>query len=171
MPYSLIKIGYILILFGVIFTVLSLIPLYAVLPACAYWEERPNVAILQDTNQNIGFLVGGTYVRLDVYVSGGDQELSVQVLNVGLDAITNKELVDSSSSIAFEVPKNDYYSIYLRNDFSNYEKQVLIKVYYYFYFYIFLTLGIVTLGLGVIALILSSESKNRARKRLTSPPK
>lgn len=144
-------------------------PLYAVLPACAYWEARPNVASLQGMSQNIGFLVGGTYVRLDVYVYGGDQELSVQVLNVGLDAITNKELVDSSSSIAFEVPKNDYYSIYLRNDFSNYEKQVLIKVYYYFYFYIFLTLGIVTLGLGVIALILSSESKNRARNRLTSP--
>ena len=98
--------------------------------------------------------------------------MSVQVLNVGLGNITEQGSVDTNGFVAFETPRNDYYSLYLTNDvhyFSQNDKQVLVKVYYYFYNYILLALGIAVLGLGV-ALISNNELKNRARKRLTVAP-
>jgi hypothetical protein len=119
----------------------------------------------------LGFFVAGSHVELEVYVYGGDGKMSVQVMNVGLDKITKEAGVYYYGFLAFEPPQNDYYSLYLRNDYGyqQNDKQILIKVYYYFYNYIFFILGIVVLGLGV-ALIISYELKSRARNRLASPP-
>ena len=176
MPYSLFQKSYITVLFGVIFLVLSLLPLYAFLPSCLYWESRPYLANGQGMNQALGFFVSGTYVKLDIEVSGGDGRVSAQVLNVGLGNITQQASVDTNGFLAFESPKNDYYSLYLQNSYGFFsfgqenDKAVLVKVYYYFYNYIFLALGIAVLGLGV-ALIINNELKRRARNRLAPPPR
>jgi hypothetical protein len=165
--------GFILTLCGVILLILSFMPLYAFpFPSCLYWESRPFLANGGSLNQNLGFFVAGSHVELEVYVYGGDGNMSVQVMNVGLDKITKEAGVYYYGFLAFEPPQNDYYSLYLRNDYGyqQNDKQMLIKVYYYFYNYIFFILGIVVLGLGV-ALIISYELKSRARNRLASPPR
>jgi len=162
------RLGYTLTVCGGILLVLVFAPLYAFLPTCAYWQSRPNVADHTSANQEIGFLSAGTHVEIDVYVYGGNEALTAQVVNIGLDNITREELVVNEGTITFEVPKNDYYGLYLRNDFGrNYtagDKQVLVKVYYYYYNYIFFAVGIIVLVLGVF-LILYHVLKSRARNR------
>jgi hypothetical protein len=170
MSHAFAERGFSLFISGAALLILSFMPLYAVLPACNYWEARPFVANGNYTNQDIGFFVAGTHVELDVYVYGGDGKMSVQVINVGSSIITKEASVDSSGFLAFEPPQNDHYSLYLTNDYryQQNDKQILIKVYYYFYNYIFFILGIVVLGLGV-AMIISYELKSRAKNRLASP--
>jgi hypothetical protein len=162
------KKGIILTLCGVTLLILSFMPLYAFLPSCLYWEARPYVINSQSMNQDLGFFIAGSYVKLNVYVYGGDGKISVQVLDVGLNSMTQEGSVRSSGFVAFEPSKSDYYSLYLTNGYG-YDKQILIKVYYYFYNYIFFILGIVLLGLGVV-LILNQELKNRKVNRSTLPP-
>jgi len=168
MAQSLFKRRYVPILLGVIFLVLSLMPLYAFLPSCLYWESRPYLTNDGSLDQDIGFFVTGSYVKLDVYVYGGDGNISVQVLNVGSNNITQEGSVDSSGFLAFNPPQNDHYNLYLQNDYgSKNGKQILVKVYYYFYNYIFFTLASVALLLGA-ALIISYESRSAAQNRSIS---
>jgi hypothetical protein len=152
----------------VILLALVFAPLYTFLPACAYWQSRPNVADHTSANQEIGFFPAGTHVRIDVYVYGGNEALTAQVVNIGLDNITKEGLVVNGASIAFEAPKNDHYGLYLRNDFGMYntagDKQVLVKVYYYYYNYIIFAVGIMVLVLGVF-LILHHALESRTRNR------
>jgi hypothetical protein len=168
MAQSLIKRRYVPILLGVIFLAVSLMPLYAFLPSCLYWESRPYLANDGSLDQDIGFFVTGSYVKLDVYVYGGDGNISIQVLNVASNNITQEGSVDSSGLLTFNPPQNDHYSLYLQNDYGSQNgKQVLVKVYYYFYNYIFFTLASVALLLGA-ALIISYESRSAAHNRSIS---
>jgi len=168
MAQSLLKRRYVPILFGVIFLVLSLMPLYASLPSCLYWESRPYLANDGSLNQDIGFFVTGSYVKLDVYVYGGDGKISVQVLNVGLNNITQEGSVESGGFLAFNPPQNDHYSLYLKNDYGyQNNKHILVKVYYFFYNYIFFALASVALVLGVI-LIIGYESSRQKKKQVST---
>jgi hypothetical protein len=170
MPYSLFQKGYMAVVLGVIFLVLSILPLYAFLPSTLYWESRPILVNGGSLNQNLGFFVAGTHVELMVYAYGGDERMAVQVMTVGLDEITQEAGVINSGFLAFDPPRNDHYTLHLTNTFSylsQNNKQILIKVYYYFYNYILLALGIAVVGLGVV-LIISNEMKIRARNRLVS---
>lgn len=153
---------------GIALVAVSFLPLYAFLPACAYWESRPYLPNGHHLNQDIGFFVVGSYVRFDVFVDGGDGEITAQVRNMQLDRVTTEYLVEGSGFIAFGVPKNDYYGLYLRNTHvvtfpTNNNKQILIKVYYYFYNLLFLASGGVIVGLGA-ALIVSYHCKVMNRR-------
>jgi hypothetical protein len=154
---------------GVVLVAVSFLPLYAFLPSCAYWESRPYLADGGSLNQDIGFFAVGSYVKLGVYADGGDNQISAQVLNIGLDNITKEAGVEGEGWLAFEVPKNDYYSVYLRNTHARYiwelpnDKQILVKVYYYFYNLLFLVSGVAAVALGT-ALIIYYHRKSRTTR-------
>jgi len=164
--------GFSLISLGIVFILMSFVPLYSFLPSSLYWEARPYVSNGQDLNQNLGFLIAGSYVKLNVYAYGGDAQISAQVLTVGQDNITKEDVIDGSGVISFGVPNSDYYSLFLRNAYqSSYQndKQILVKVYYYFWNLVLLTSGIV-LSFSGFGLTLYYELKNRAKGKLTYPP-
>ena len=147
---SLLKKPYILILLGVLFLVFSIIPFYAFLPACVYWELKPAVANGDELNQEVGFFVLGSFARLHVYVSGGDKQITAYLMDSSGN-IFDQGLVDNSGVFYLHVPRNDYYNLYLKNDFkwlSQNDKQILVKVYYYLYQDFFLFSGLIMLILG-----------------------
>lgn len=147
---SLLKKGYILVLSGIVFLAFSLVPFYAFFPACEYWEIRPTIANGEELNQNIGFFVWGSFLKVDVYVYGGDNQLTAYLVDSS-NNVFNQGVIDSSGTIVFHVPKNDYYGLYLKNDFKWFgenNKQILVKVYYYLYHDFFLFSGIIILILG-----------------------
>ena len=164
--------GLSLISLGIVFILVGFAPLYSFLPSSLYWEARPYVSNGQDLNQNLGFLIAGSYIKLDVYAYGGDGQVSAQVLNIGLDNITKEDVIDGRGVISFGVPNSGYYSLLLRNAYQysyQNDKQVLVKVYYYFWNLVLLTSGIV-LSFSGFGLILYYELKNRAKGKLTFPP-
>jgi hypothetical protein len=154
---------------GVVLVVLSFLPFYAFLPSCAYWETRPYLADGDVLNQDIGFFAVGSYVKLNVLVDGGDGQISAQVLDIGLNNITKEGNVDGSGVFAFEVPKNDYYSLYLRNTHRTYvweplnNKQILVKVYYYFYNLVFLIFGVAIVALGTALIVYYQRKSSTTR--------
>jgi hypothetical protein len=143
--------------------------MYTFLPANLYSEARPIVTNDSSFNQNIGFFVVGSYVKLDVYVYGGNGKISAQVLGTGISNVTKAVNIVGTGTILFEVPKNDHYSLFLKNaNLAPSNKQVLIKVYYYFYNDIFLISGIIAIALGAI-IIFSHEVRNRTKNKQTGP--
>jgi len=161
--------GTIIIFIGTILLAMSIVPMYAFLPANLYWEARPNVTSGSSFNQDLGFFVVGSYVRLDVYVSGGNGKISAQVLNAGMNNVTKETGIVGTDTILFQAPNNDYYSLFLRNVYLvQSDKQVLIKVYYYLYNDIFLISGIIVIALGT-AIIFYYGVKTRSSNKKTGP--
>jgi len=167
--WSSLEKGTIIIFIGTVLLAMSIVPLYAFLPANLYWEAKPNVASGSSYNQDIGFFVVGSYVKLDVYVYGGNGKISAQVLNTGMNNITKETSIVGTGTILFQVPNNDYYSLFLRNAYLiQNDKQVLIKVYYSFYNDVFLVSGIVIIALGT-AIIFYYGVRNSASNKKTGP--
>lgn len=148
---SLLKKGYIFVFLGILFLAFSFVPFYAFFPACVYWEIKPAVANGDELNQNLGFFLGDSFVKLHVYVSGGDNQITSYLMDSS-GSILNQGIIDNSGVIYFQVSKSGYYSLHLENDlrlFSENDEQVLVKVYYYLYHDFFLVSGITTLILGL----------------------
>jgi hypothetical protein len=119
-------------------------------------------------NPIIGFLAVGSYVKLNVLVYSGDNQISAQVLDIGLNNITKEVGIEGEGWLAFGVPRNDYYSLYLRNTHRYVweppnDKQILVKVYYYFYNLLFLVSGVAVVALGT-ALIIYYQRKSRTTR-------
>jgi hypothetical protein len=147
--------GYTLVILGILFLALSFVPFYAFLPACDYWEIRTSIGNGEESNQNIGFFLWGSFVQVNVYVYGGDRQLTVYLMDSSGD-VFNQGVIDGSGTFFFQVPKNDFYSLYLKNDFkwfSENNKQILVKVYYYFYRDFFLFSGTAMLIIGFMLII------------------
>ena len=164
--WSPIEKSVVLLSIGLVLVPSSFLPFFAFLPSCAYWELRPYIASDDRLNQNLGFFAVGTYIKLMVYVDGGDNQISAQVLDIELDDITREANVEGEGWLAFEAPKNDYYSLYLNNTYDFWkpnDKQVLIKVYYYFYNYVILVSGVAVVALGT-TLIFYYRRKSRTMR-------
>jgi hypothetical protein len=158
---SLLTKAYIFVLLGVILLALSFVPLYAFLPATFYWEARPTVANGEGLNQKIGFLIDGSYVLVDVYVYGGDNQITASIVDSS-DNIVKQGLIENSGLFFFEPPRNEYYSLYLENGYSfstENGKQILVKTYYYLYNILFLISGLIILIGGFVLAVFHFELK------------
>jgi hypothetical protein len=158
--------GTIIILVGTVLLAMSIVPMYAFLPANLYWEERPNVASGNSVIQDIGSFVVGGYIKLDVSVYGGDNKISAQVLDTGWNNVTKETFFERNSTITFEAQNNGDYSLFLRNaNLTQNDKQVLIKVYYYLYNDIFLISGIIVIALGAVIIFHHGFGKRPSNKQ------
>jgi hypothetical protein len=138
-------------LVGVLFLALSFIPSHAFLPSSLYWEARPVVAGGKESNQIIGFPAIGSFVRLDAHVYGGNNQIGVDLRDSSNGTIRSG-VAENYETIVFDVQKNDYYSLYLKNtDYG--DKLILAKVYYYFYNYFFLVPGMTSLILSLVLVL------------------
>jgi hypothetical protein len=155
---SVLKKAYIPVLLGLILLTFCLVPFQAFLPAVLYWEARPTVANGEELGQDLGFFVFATFVRIEVYVYGGDQRITTCILSPDNNVLT-QTVVGGSRTFTFDVRKNGHYSLNMKNDLSQSpqnDKQVLIKVYYYMYNIAFLASGTAILLLGLSVMIYKS---------------
>ena len=132
------RISFIFVGLGVILMIVSLLPLFTFLPSCSFWQMRTNAANGERQLVEIGFLVSDSFVRIDVLVSGGDDSITISLMDSSTNVLEGS-VVDIFGSITLDVPKNDVYLLSLKNDHSpllTNDKDIIVKVYYYFYNYI-----------------------------------
>jgi hypothetical protein len=152
-----------------LFLVFSVVPFYAFLPAGAYWEIRTSLSNGEDEAIDVGFFMRGSYIKIIVYVNGGDNEITAYLKDPSQN-ILQQGLVENSGVLRFGAPKDGYYSLHLQNDFRLFgenNEQILVKVYYYFYRSLFWFSGVILVIVG-IALLIYYEILPRVR--MTSKP-
>lgn len=146
------KKGVSFLVLGIIFLVLSFVPLYAFLPSLSYWEGRLTLGAQSDANVNLGFFIVGSNVRVEILA----QDITIHLADPSKDII-QKEEIDGLGYVFFHVHETGYYDITFDNKgllspSRWFPKDVLWKVYYYLYSDLFLVLGPIFLVVGTIVL-------------------
>jgi len=101
-----------------------------------------------------------------VLVSGGNNSITLFLMD-GATGTLKSAVVNVSQSLSLNVPKNDFYILYLKNSHSlssTNNKQILVKIYYYFYNYVFGFVGSILLVPCIILVLHSYLAERSAAK-------
>jgi len=170
---SVFKKGYIFVFLGFLLLAFSVVPFYAFIPPCAYWEIRGSLADGEWEVINIGYFIRDSFVKTMIYVWSGDGEITAYVLysssphaRTGVQTILQQGRVNGSGAFHFEVPNDGYYNLHLENDFNQSGKnneQFLVKIYYYFYSLLFWLSAVTMLTLGFALLVYHKVARTLRR--------
>lgn len=155
-PRSIVRMGIILAIIGVILLGLSLYPTYTFLPSWSYWDSTVYVEGSSSRKICIGFIPKGSICVVKITVYSESPKIFAGLTDSLEGGVHPSVFVDESYSFVFQAPKDDFYYLYFDNSYtlgSGYwlDKEVFWQIYYYDrYSRVFQISGVLSLISGFI---------------------